>query len=313
MRIHTLTRKGEERMVKRVYAFTEGNKDMRMLLGGKGANLAEMTGLGLNVPPGFTITTETCTEFFASGGSFPPDLWNEVMEHVLKLQKISRKKFNDVDAPLLVSVRSGAPVSMPGMMDSVLNLGMNDEIAKALIIKTDDERFVWDAYRRLITMFSDVVMGQERHLFDKIFNKVKEKEKVTGDTEVSIKGLKNTVEEQKKLYKELLDEDFPQDPTIQLQRSIAAVFNSWNIPRAVTYRKYEGIPDTMGTACNVQVMVFGNMGWDSASGVLFTRSPSDGTKGLFGELLFNAQGEDVVAGIRTPTKLVDLKNRQPSL
>ena len=300
-------------MEKRVYDFTEGNKDMRNLLGGKGANLAEMTNLGLTIPPGFTITTKTCAEFFEAGGKFPEGLWGEILEHVKTLEKNTGKRFGDKKSPLLVSVRSGAPISMPGMMDTVLNLGMNDEVAKAVIGLTGDERFVWDAYRRFVTMFSDVVMGQERHDFEEVFNKVKKKEGVEGDTEVSVKGLKETVEGQKKLYKKLLKEDFPQDPMEQLKRSIAAVFNSWNIPRARTYRRVEGISDSMGTACNVQTMVFGNMGWDSGSGVMFTRSPSDGSNGLFGELLFNAQGEDVVAGTRTPIPIVEMKEQQPEL
>jgi len=286
---------------------------MRNLLGGKGANLAEMTNLGLTIPPGFTITTKTCAEFFEAGGKFPEGLWGEILEHVKTLEKNTGKRFGDKKSPLLVSVRSGAPISMPGMMDTVLNLGMNDEVAKAVIGLTGDERFVWDAYRRFVTMFSDVVMGQERHDFEEVFNKVKKKEGVEGDTEVSVKGLKETVEGQKKLYKKLLKEDFPQDPMEQLKRSIAAVFNSWNIPRARTYRRVEGISDSMGTACNVQTMVFGNMGWDSGSGVMFTRSPSDGSNGLFGELLFNAQGEDVVAGTRTPIPIVEMKEQQPEL
>ena len=300
-------------MEKRVYDFTEGNKDMKALLGGKGANLAEMTNLGLTIPLGFTITTKTCEEFFEAGGKFPEGLWEEILEHVKTLEKNAGKRFGDTKAPLLVSVRSGAPISMPGMMDTVLNLGMNDRVAEAIIGLTGDERFVWDAYRRFVTMFSDVVMGQERHEFEEVFDRIKKKEGVKGDTEVSVKGLKETVEGQKKLYKKLLKEDFPQDPMEQLRRSIAAVFNSWNIPRAVTYRRVEGIPDSMGTACNVQTMVFGNMGWDSGSGVMFTRSPSDGSKGLFGELLFNAQGEDVVAGIRTPIPIVEMKEQQPKL
>ena len=300
-------------MVKRVYDFTEGNKEMKTLLGGKGANLAEMTSLGLKIPPGFTITTKTCGEFFEAGGEFPSALWREVLDHVQTLEKTTGKRFSDLKAPLLVSVRSGAPISMPGMMDTVLNLGINDDVARALIKLIGDERFVWDAYRRFITMFSDVVMHQDRHYFEHEFDEVKEKEGVTGDTEVSVEGLKETVETQKELYKKLLDEEFPQDPMEQLKRAISAVFNSWNIPRAITYRKYEGIPDDMGTACNIQTMVFGNMGWDSGSGVMFTRDPGNGEKGLFGELLFNAQGEDVVAGIRTPMHLSELDKEQPEL
>ncbi|MFA9495088.1 MAG: pyruvate, phosphate dikinase [Candidatus Bathyarchaeota archaeon] len=300
-------------MEKRVYDFTEGNRDMRALLGGKGANLAEMTSLGLSIPQGFTITTKTCNDFMKAGGKFPEGLWDEILEHVKTLEETAGKKFNDPENPLLASVRSGAPVSMPGMMDTVLNLGINDAVAESMVKLTGDERFVWDAYRRFLTMFSDVVMGQERHAFEGVFDKVKEGEGVTGDTDVSVNGLKETVAGMKYLYKELLGEGFPQDPMDQLKASIAAVFNSWDIPRARTYRKFEGIPDSMGTACNVQTMVFGNMGWDSGSGVMFTRSPSDGSKGLFGELLFNAQGEDVVAGIRTPIQLSELHEQQPKL
>ncbi|MBN2335050.1 pyruvate, phosphate dikinase [Candidatus Bathyarchaeota archaeon] len=300
-------------MDKRVYNFTEGNKDMKALLGGKGANLAEMTSLKLSIPPGFTITTKTCGEFFTAGGKFPKGLWEDVLEHVKTLEKTTGKKFGDAKAPLLVSVRSGAPISMPGMMDTVLNLGINDKVAETMVKLTGDERFVWDAYRRFLTMFSDVVMGQERHEFEAVFDKVKEKEGVKGDTEVSVAGLKETVKGMKALYKKLLKEEFPQDPIEQLRRAIMAVFNSWNIPRARTYRRVEGISDDMGTAVNVQTMVFGNMGWDSGSGVMFTRNPSDGVKGLFGELLFNAQGEDVVAGIRTPIPIAEMKEQQPKL
>ena len=300
-------------MAKRVYDFSEGNKNMKALLGGKGANLAEMTTLGLSIPPGFTVTTETCNEFFKADGKFPDGLWAEVLEHVQTLQKNTNKEFNNLEKPLLVSVRSGAPISMPGMMDTVLNLGLNDKVAEAMVVLTENERFVYDAYRRFVTMFSDVVMMQERHAFEKVFDKVKEKEGVKGDTEVSVAGLKETVKGQKALYKQLLKEEFPQDPMEQLRRSIMAVFSSWDIPRARTYRRVEGIPDDMGTAVNVQAMVFGNMGLDSGSGVMFTRSPSDGSKGLFGELLFNAQGEDVVAGIRTPIPIAEMKEQQPEL
>ena len=300
-------------MEKRVYDFTEGNKEMKALLGGKGANLAEMTSLGLSIPPGFTITTKTCNDFMNAGGKFPEGLWEEILEHVKILEKTTGKKFNDSENPLLASVRSGAPISMPGMMDTVLNLGINDKVAEAMVKLTGDERFVWDAYRRFLTMFSDVVMHQDRHAFEGVFDKVKESEGVSGDTDVSVNGLKETVAGMKYLYKELLGNDFPQDPMDQLKASIAAVFNSWDTPRARTYRKFEGIPDSMGTACNVQTMVFGNLGWNSGSGVMFTRDPSDGSKGLFGELLFNAQGEDVVAGIRTPIHLSELHDQQPKL
>ena len=300
-------------MVKRVYAFGEGDKEMKSLLGRKGANLSEMTNIGLRVPPGFTITTSTCNDFFEAGGEFPEGLWEEVLQHVEILEGKTGKRIGYADNPLLVSVRSGAPISMPGMMDTVLNLGLNDETAKGLIKLTGDEWFVYDAYRRLITMFGDVVMHRERAKFDAVHRAEKEREGVEGDTELSVEGLKRTVAGMKAVYAEELGHPFPEDPLEQLRRSIAAVFNSWNIPRAVTYRRAEGIPDDMGTACNIQTMVFGNMGWDSGSGVMFTRDPGNGEKELFGELLFNAQGEDVVAGIRTPIKLADLQREQPDL
>jgi len=299
--------------LKRVYDFEEGNKDMKPLLGGKGANLAEMTNLGLRVPPGFTITTRTCNDFFKAGGTFPEGLWEEIMEHVRRLEERTGKRFGDPKSPLLVSVRSGAPISMPGMMDTVLNLGLNDEVAAGLVELTGDERFVYDAYRRFITMFADVVMGAERAKFDEVFEAEKRREGVETDTDLSVKGLKRVVEEMKEVFEREVGRAFPTDPFEQLRLAIAAVFNSWNTPRAQTYRRIEGIPDEMGTACNVQTMVFGNMGWDSGSGVMFTRDPATGEKGLFGELLFNAQGEDVVAGIRTPIKLIDLKKEQPDL
>jgi pyruvate,orthophosphate dikinase len=300
-------------VVKRVYDFEEGNKDMRDLLGGKGANLAEMTNLGLRVPPGFIITTKTCQDFFEAGGEFPEGLWEEVLEHVRVLEKRTGKSFGDPENPLLVSVRSGAPVSMPGMMDTVLNLGLNDEVAASLVKLTGEEWFVYDAYRRLITMFGDVVMDAEREKFDEVHREEKKREGAKVDTEISVEGLKRTVEGQKRVYEKEVGDPFPTDAYEQLKLSIAAVFNSWNIPRAVTYRRAEGIPDDMGTACNIQTMVFGNMGWDSGSGVLFTRDPANGEKGLFGELLFNAQGEDVVAGIRTPIKIAELRREQPDL
>ncbi len=299
-------------MVKRVYDFEEGNKDMRALLGGKGANLAEMTNIGLRVPPGFTITTSTCNDFFKAEGEFPEGLWDEVLEHVKGLENKTGKQFGDPQNPLLVSVRSGAPISMPGMMDTVLNLGMNDNVVKSLIDLTGDERFVYDAYRRLITMFGNVVMYAEREMFDEVLDAEKEKEGVKNDPDLSVEGLKRVVEGQKRVYEEEVGGPFPMDPYEQLRLAIAAVFNSWNIPRARAYRRVEGIPDDMGTACNVQTMVFGNMGWDSGSGVLFTRNPADGT-GIYGELLFNAQGEDVVAGIRTPLNMTDLEKDYPEI
>lgn len=300
-------------MVKRIYAFGEGNKDMKDVLGGKGANLSEMTNLGLNVPPGFTITTSTCNEIIESEGIFPEGLWEEVLEHVTRLEKKTGKRFGDKKNPLLLSVRSGAPVSMPGMMDTVLNLGLNDEVAKTMAKLMEDEWFVYDAYRRLITMFGNVVMRAEREKFDAVHEAEKKREKVENDTEISVEGLKRTVSVMKKVFEKEVGRPFPTDPHEQLKLSIAAVFNSWNIPRAVTYRQVEGIPNDIGTACNVQIMVFGNMGWDSGSGVMFTRDPANGEKGIFGELLFNAQGEDVVAGIRTPIMLADLHKEQPKL
>jgi pyruvate,orthophosphate dikinase len=298
---------------KRVYDFPEGNKDMKDLLGGKGANLSEMVNMGLRVPPGFTITTKTCMEFFEAGGEFPKGLWEEIIDHVKGVEKQTGKKFGDPRNPLLFSVRSGAPVSMPGMMDTVLNLGLNDEVAKGLSKLSGDERFVLDAHRRFITMFADVVMHAKRQKFDAVHDSEKKREKAKSDTDLSVKGLRNVVEEQKKLFKNEVDRDFPTDPYEQLKLAVGAVFNSWNTDRARTYRKIENIPDEMGTACNVQTMVFGNLGWDSGSGVLFTRDPSSGEKKVFGELLFNAQGEDVVAGLRTPVNLDDLKAQHPKL
>ena len=299
--------------MKRVYYFEEGNKDMKPLLGGKGAGLAEMTNLGLRVPPGFTITTSTCNDFFRAGGEFPDGLWEEVLEHVRGLEERTGKRLGNPGNPLLVSVRSGAAISMPGMMDTVLNLGMNDEVAAGLVELTGDERFVYDAYRRFITMFGDVVMYAERSKFDEVLEAEKRREGVEADPDLSVPGLKRVVEGQKRVFEREVGRPFPTDPYEQLKLAIAAVFNSWNTRRAITYRRAEGIPDTMGTGCSIQTMVFGNMGWNSGSGVMFTRDPADGDKGIFGELLFNAQGEDVVAGIRTPIKLVDLQKEQPKL
>jgi len=298
---------------KRVYDFEEGKENMRDLLGGKGAGLAEMTNIGLRVPPGFTITTSMCMDFFQSNGKFPSGLWEEVIEHVRVLEKKTGKQFGYPGNPLLVSVRSGAPVSMPGMMDTVLNLGMNDEVAQQFSKLTGDPRFTYDAYRRFITMFADVVMHAQRKKFDEIFEAEKTCEGAKTDPELSSGGLMRVVEMQKRLFQHEVGRPFPTDPYEQLRLAIAAVFNSWNTPRAKTYRKIENIPDAMGTACNVQAMVFGNLGWDSGSGVMFTRNPSNGEKRLYGELLFNAQGEDVVAGLRTPISVEDLKKDHPGL
>ena len=297
-------------MKKRVFDFEEGNRDMRALLGGKGANLAEMTNLGLRVPPGFTITTDACIEFFEDGGELPGGLWEEVLEHVRRLEGKTGKHFGDPGSPLLVSVRSGAPVSMPGMMDTILNLGMNDGVAKGFAKLTGDDRFVYDAYRRFITMFADVVMHADRKKFDEVLEGEKRHEGVETDPELSVGGLKRVVEAQKALFEKEAGRPFPADPEEQLRLAIAAVFNSWNTPRARTYRRIESLPDEMGTACNIQTMVFGNLGWDSGSGVMFTRDPSNGDKQLYGELLFNAQGEDVVAGLRTPLSVEGLKEEK---
>jgi len=296
---------------KRVFDFEEGDRGMRGLLGGKGANLAEMTNLGLRVPPGFTVTTGTCREFFEAGGRFPDGLWEEVLEHVHGLEEKTGKGFGDPGNPLLVSVRSGAPVSMPGMMDTVLNIGMNDEVAAGFTRLTGDERFVYDAYRRLITMFANVVMHADRAKFDEVLEDEKRREGVEADPELSVEGLRRVVEAQKRLFEEEVGQPFPIDPHEQLRLAIAAVFNSWNIPRARAYREIENIPDDVGTACNVQTMVFGNLGWDSGSGVMFTRNPADGEASIYGELLFNAQGEDVVAGIRTPLSMAGLERERP--
>lgn len=299
--------------MKRIYDFEEAKGLSRDVLGGKGLGLAQMSSIGLNVPPGFIITTPTCIEFFKADGRLPPGLWDEVVEHIRHLEKKSGKQFGYPENPLLVSVRSGAPVSMPGMMDTILNLGMNDVVAEGMVKLTQNPRFVYDAYRRLVTMFADVVMGLDRRKFDAIYEEAKRREGVMNDTELSEKALRWVVEEQKKLYEGEVGKAFPIDPFEQLRLAIIAVFNSWNTPRAKTYRRIEKIPDEMGTACNVQMMVFGNLGWDSGSGVMFTRNPSTGEKRLYGELLFNAQGEDVVAGLRTPISLDDLMERKPSI
>ncbi len=286
---------------------------MKALLGGKGANLGEMVNMGLRVPPGFTITTKTCSEFFAAGGKFPDGLWEEILTHIKDIEKQTGKKFGDPKNPLLLSVRSGAPVSMPGMMDTVLNLGLNDEVAKGFVKQTNDERFVYDAFRRFITMFSDVVMHADRKKFDELHEKAKKNQGVKTDPELNSKSLKTLVNDEKKLYKKEVGSEFLMDPYEQLRLAVAAVFNSWYTPRAITYRKIDGISDEMGTACTIQAMVFGNVGDDSGSGVLFTRDPNTGERKVFGEILFNAQGEDVVAGLRTPVHLDDLKKHNKKL
>jgi pyruvate,orthophosphate dikinase len=289
---------------KRVHFFgktkSEGTKDMKDLLGGKGANLAEMTSIGLPVPPGFTITTETCAEYNDAGGKLPDGLLDEVHANMTLVEQETGKSFGSESNPLLVSVRSGAAVSMPGMMDTVLNLGLTDKAMEALAAVSSNRRFALDAYRRLINMFGDVVMGVAHEHFEEEFDRIKAQYGVSLDTELNEQGLEDLIVAYKKVYREHTGEDFPQDPYLQLEKSIEAVFKSWNIPRAVRYREINEITGLLGTAVNVQTMVFGNMGEDSGTGVAFTRNPSTGENTFYGEFLVNAQGEDVVAGIRTP-------------
>ena len=297
--------------MKFVYSFKEGNKDMRNLLGGKGANLAEMTNIGLPVPQGFTVTTEACLKYYTDNKNLSDDVVTEIYQKLNELEEITGKKFGDINNPLLVSVRSGAPISMPGMMDTVLNLGMNDEVAKSFSIITNNERFVYDSYRRFIQMFSDVVMGFPKSDFERLFDKIKEEKNVKYDTDLTANDLKEVVEIYKTQYLKHAGVSFPQDPKIQLIEAIKAVFRSWNNPRAITYRKLNAIDDNLGTAVNVQQMVYGNTGDMSGTGVAFTRNPATGEKKLFGEYLINAQGEDVVAGIRTPKSIETLKDIMP--
>jgi len=294
-----------------VYLFSEGNKDMRDLLGGKGANLAEMTNAGLPVPPGFTITTEACNAYFEAGKRFPEGMWEQTLEALKKVEEQTGKKFGDPKNPLLVSVRSGARVSMPGMMDTVLNVGLNPETLQGLAKLMGNERFVWDAYRRLIQMFGSIVKGIDRHKFETILDEYKARTEGGKDTDLTTDMLKDIVRDFKALYKKELGEDFPDDPYEQLREAIAAVFGSWFGAPAVSYREAEGIPHDWGTAVNIVTMVFGNMGWNSGTGVAFTRNPATGEKKVWGEYLLNAQGEDVVAGIRTPHPIEDMAKEMP--
>ncbi len=287
-------------MVKRIYKFEEGSKELKNLLGGKGAGLAEMTRIGLPVPPGFTITTEVCIEYYKNGEKLPEGLDKEILDHMVWLEGKTGKKFGSRKNPLLVSVRSGAPISMPGMMDTILNLGLNDETVEGLSALTNDERFAYDSYRRFIQMFSNVVIGIPHEKFEEALTRIKEKYNVKEDPEIPPQGLKELIKKFKDIYKKETGEDFPQDPYKQLFMAIEAVFKSWNNERAIVYRKINKIPDDLGTAVNIVTMVFGNMGNDSGTGVAFTRDPRTGEKHLYGEFLPNAQGEDVVAGIRTP-------------
>jgi len=291
----------------------DGNAGMKKILGGKGANIAEMTNLGIPVPPGFTITTEVCDAYYKNNKQYPKGLAEEIEQNLSRLEKLMGAKLGDPNNPLLVSVRSGAAASMPGMMDTVLNLGLTPDAVNGLIKKTGNERFVWDAYRRFITMFGDVVMGVERHYFEEILDTYKKKARVKNDTELTTDQLKKIVEEFKAIYKKETRENFPNDPKIQLQKAINAVFASWNNPRAVKYRQLYEIKGLLGTAVNVQAMVFGNMGNHSATGVCFTRNPSTGENKFYGEFLINAQGEDVVAGIRTPEPIADLEKEMPDI
>ncbi len=286
---------------------------MRELLGGKGANLAEMTQLGMPVPQGFTISTEACTRYYDDGELIADDIKNEVFESITKMEEICGKKFGDIENPLLVSVRSGARASMPGMMDTILNLGMNDKVAESLATKSGNPRWAYDSYRRFIMMFSDVAMGYERKHFEDIMDRFKKNRGVTNDAGLTADDLKEISVEFKALYKKESGEDFPTDPKIQLMSATNAVFKSWNNNRAIVYRRMNDIPASWGTAVNVQMMVFGNMGEDSGTGVAFTRDPATGEKKLYGEYLMNAQGEDVVAGIRTPESIDDLQNKNPKV
>ena len=296
-----------------VYLFTEGKSGMKDLLGGKGANLAEMTNLGMPVPQGFTITTEACTKYYEDGEKISTEIEKEIFQYIEKLEAISGKKFGDKNNPLLVSIRSGARASMPGMMDTVLNLGINDEVAEGLVLLTQNPRFVYDSYRRFIQMFSDVVMELDKEEFSQILEDVKGRWEAPDDASIPEEGMKEVVALYKAHYKEKLGADFPQEPRAQLLDSVKAVFRSWDNPRAVSYRRFNDIPASWGTAVNVQSMVYGNMGNDSGTGVAFTRNPATGEKKLFGEFLINAQGEDVVAGIRTPEEIDQLKKIMPDI
>ena len=345
-------------MAKWVYLFKEGNADMRNLLGGKGANLAEMTNLGLPVPQGFTITTEACTQYYEDGRVINDEIMGQIMEHITKmeeitgkkfgddrilfwleactdyynsgkkitdeiqgqifdalktLEEIQGKKFGDTEDPLLVSVRSGARASMPGMMDTILNLGLNEEVVEVLAAKSGNPRWAWDCYRRFIQMFSDVVMEVGKKYFEELIDKMKAEKGVTQDVELTAEDLKELANQFKAEYKEKIGEDFPSDPKVQLMEAIKAVFRSWDNPRANVYRRDNDIPYSWGTAVNVQMMAFGNMGETSGTGVAFTRDPATGEKHLMGEFLMNAQGEDVVAGVRTPQKIDQLKEVMPEV
>ncbi len=297
--------------MKYVYAFTEGNASMRNLLGGKGANLAEMTNIGLPVPQGFTITTEACTKYYEDGREINDEIQGQINEYIEKIESVTGKKFGDTENPLLVSVRSGARASMPGMMDTILNLGLNENVVEAIAKKSNNERWAWDCYRRFIQMYSDVVMEVGKKYFEELIDKMKEEKGVKLDVELKAEDLKELAREFKAEYKEKIGKEFPSDPKEQLMGAIKAVFRSWDNPRANVYRRDNDIPYSWGTAVNVQSMAFGNMGDDCGTGVAFTRDPATGEKGLFGEFLTNAQGEDVVAGVRTPMKIAEMEQKFP--
>ena len=296
---------------KYVYLFSEGNANMRELLGGKGANLAEMTNIGLPVPQGFTITTEACTQYYEDGKKINDEIQAEILSYIEKMEQITGKKFGDHENPLLVSVRSGARASMPGMMDTILNLGLNEEVVNVIAEKSNNPRWAWDCYRRFIQMFSDVVMEVGKKYFETLIDKMKEEKGVKFDVELDANDLKKLANQFKAEYKAQLGEDFPDDPKEQLFAAIKAVFRSWDNPRANVYRRDNDIPYSWGTAVNVQMMAFGNMGDDCGTGVAFTRDPATGANGLFGEFLTNAQGEDVVAGVRTPMHISEMETKFP--
>ena len=298
-------------MAKWVYLFKEGNADMRNLLGGKGANLAEMTNLGLPIPQGFTVTTEACTDYYASGKQITEEIKTQIFEALAVLEKEQGKAFGDTEDPLLVSVRSGARASMPGMMDTILNLGLNDVAVEGFAKKTGNPRFAYDSYRRFIQMYSDVVMEIPKSHFERILDEEKESRGAKFDTDLTADDLKDIIVKFKSIYKDSQGEEFPQDPKDQLMGAVKAVFRSWDNPRAIVYRRMNDIPGDWGTAVNVQAMVFGNMGNTSGTGVAFTRNPSTGAKGIYGEYLINAQGEDVVAGVRTPQPITKLEEDMP--
>jgi len=300
-------------MAKWVYLFKEGKADMKNLLGGKGANLAEMTNLGLPIPQGFTVTTEACTNYYDSGKKITDEIQGQIFDAIGELEKIQGKKFGDNEDPLLVSVRSGARASMPGMMDTILNLGLNDVAVEGFANKTGNPRFAYDSYRRFIQMFSDVVMEMSKDFFERILDEIKEAKGAEYDTDLTAEDLKEVIARYKAIYKEKMGDEFPQEPKVQLMEAVKAVFRSWDNPRAIVYRRMNDIPGSWGTAVNVQAMVFGNMGDTSGTGVAFTRNPSTGENGIYGEYLINAQGEDVVAGIRTPLPITKLEEDMPEV